>query len=191
MSPQDQTFDYVAFVNEGFESQTKYGKKAGDPFTPDDLKRIDSLAQVGGDEIYENFKDAVAFRHQKIIEHFGHLIEESIEARVYVPRRSWKNNEPSYLDDDHKREEFIAELFDILLFHRAILAYAGVTGEEFWEVAQKKIAFNKVRKDHNVNGDQSASQNPAAELQGNCASANFSSAEEEEAFAAMGGETYP
>lgn len=190
MSSLDQTFDYCEFIEEGFASQSKYAKKAGDNLTPDDLRHIDTLIEIGGDEIRETFREALQFRYKKIIEHFGHLAEESIEARVYVPRRSWKNNEPSYLDDPEKRKEFVAELFDILLFHRAILAYAGVSGQEFLEVAREKSAYNQVRKDHNVNGSEEASRNPAAELQGDCASASFSSPEEEEAFNAMNSVTY-
>ena len=146
-------FDYVKFINEGYASQQKYAEKSG-VWGPLDLLEP-------------------KHRYEKIIEHMGHLIEETIEARVYVPRRSWKNNEPSFLDSMEKREEFIAEMFDILLFHRAILAYAGVGGSEFAEIAEKKMNYNSKRKDHNINGDEPASQNPAQELQGNCSSANF------------------
>ena len=147
-------FDYVQFINEGYASQQKYATAAGQPGPLDeDLTR--------------------ETRHGKVIEHLGHLIEETIEARVYVPRRSWKNNEPSFLDSDKNREEFVAEMFDILLFHRAALAYAGISGEEFEAIAEKKMNYNSKRKDHNVNGTASASQNPAEELQGNCDSANF------------------
>ena len=150
----DMMFDYAKFIDQGYASQQKYAKAAGQPGPLDsDLTRED--------------------RHAKVIEYMGHLIEETIEARVYVPRRSWKNNEPSFLDNDKNREEFIAEMFDILLFHRAILAYAGVTGSEFAEIAEKKMNYNSKRKDHNVNGNELASQDPAQELQGNCSSANF------------------
>ena len=172
MKSLEKTFDYVAFVNEGFEAQSKYAKKAGDKWTPEELLRVDALRAVGGVETSEFFEEALQARYQKIIEHMGHLVEEMIEARVYVPRRSWKNNEPSYLDNDELRSEFVAEVFDILLFHRAILAYAGVTGEEFLEAARAKMSYNSTRKDHNVNGDESAVADPAAELQGNCPSAN-------------------
>jgi hypothetical protein len=48
-----------------------------------------------------------------------------------------------------------------------------VTGSEFAEIAEKKMNYNSKRKDHNVNGTESASQDPAQELQGNCSSANF------------------
>ena len=168
-------FDYLQFVDEGFASQSKYGKAAGDKYTPDELKRIDALLTVAGNapDTLQTFDEALKFRYAKVIEHFGHLNEESIEARVYVPRRSWKNNEPSYLFDSDMRKEFVAELFDILLFHRAILAYAGVTGKEFAAIAAEKMNYNSKRPDHNVNGTAEAEANPASELQGDCPSANF------------------
>lgn len=146
-------FDYVKFVNEGWDSQQKYSQAAGLLGPHDELSR--------------------EARHAKIIEHMGHLIEETIEARVYVPRRSWKTAEPSFLDDENLRKEFVAELFDILLFHRAILAFAGVTGEEFAEAAVAKLSYNSKRKDHKTNGNEPAERDPAAELQGDCASALF------------------
>lgn len=147
-------FDYVEFINEGYLHQQKYAKAAGQPGPFDYMDK--------------------EVRYAKVIEYLSHLIEETIEARVYVPRRSWKNNEPSYMDNKELREEFVAEMFDILLFHRAALAYAGIDGKEFAEIAEKKMNYNSKRKDHNVNGTESASQNPAEELQGNCASADFS-----------------
>ena len=167
-------FDYSAFVDEGFDAQTKYAEKVGEHWTPNELKRVDVLTDLAETKQMPFVAPAYKARFAKIIEHFGHLTEESIEARVYVPRRSWKNEEPSYLDSPELREEFVAELFDILLFHRAILAYAGVTGEEFSRVAAKKMKYNSVRPDHNVNGDVAAERNPAAELQGDCPSANYS-----------------
>jgi len=153
MTVTPDSFDYIAFVNEGFASQQKYAEAAG---------------QLGPLDLLEP-KD----RYAKIIEHMGHLSEELVEARVYVPRRSWKTNEPSYLNNDKLREEFIAEVFDLLLFHRSILAYAGVTGEEFARVAAAKMGYNATRPDHNINGTAEASRDPAAELHGDCASANF------------------
>lgn len=167
----DFGFDYVSFINEGFASQTKYGKKAGVKWTPEELKRVDTMVNLAATTDFEFIGEAYEARYEKVIEMFGHMMEEMIEARVYVPRRSWKNNEPSFMDDYDKRQEFVAEMFDILLFHRAILAYAGVTGEEFAEIAKQKAMYNTVRKDHNINGDVEAQRDPAAELQGNCASA--------------------
>lgn len=152
--PMPFTFDYVKFINDGFVSQQLYAAKLGQ------LGPMDSDIPLSE-------------RYAKIIEMFGHLFEEAIEARVYVPRRSWKNSERSYLDNPELREEFVAELYDIVLFHRAILAYAGVTGEEFAEIAAKKQAYNQVRPDHNINGTEPASQSPSAELQGSCPSALF------------------
>lgn len=171
MKALETTFDYVQFVNEGFAAQSKYAEKAGEKWTPLELSRVDGFLKIGADDTREFFDDAIQARYTKIIEHMGHLVEEMVEARVYVPRRSWKNGEPSYMDNDELRKEFVAELFDILLFHRAVLAYAGVTGEEFLEAARAKMKYNSQRKDHNVNGDEKAVADPAAELQGDCPSA--------------------
>jgi len=171
MKSLETTFDYALFVDEGFAAQSKYAKAAGEKWTPDELLRVDSLRSIGGDETSEFFQEALQARYAKIIEHMGHLVEEMIEARVYVPRRSWKNNEPSFLDNDDLRGEFVAEVFDMLLFHRAICAYAGITGTELLEAARAKMKYNAKRPDHNVNGEVDAERNPAAELQGVCPSA--------------------
>lgn len=159
------SFDYTKFINDGFESQEKYAAKIGS-IGPEMLMKYE---QKYG---YLN-EDFLTYRYEKVIEYFGHLIEEAIEARVYVPRRSWKNKEKSYMDSPEFRKEFIAEMYDILLFHRAILAYAGVTGEEFAEIAAQKQAYNQVRPDHNVNGDAVVTDSPSEELHGICASAYF------------------
>jgi hypothetical protein len=108
-----------------------------------------------------------------MIEHFGHMVEEMIEARVYVPRRSWKRNEPSFLDNEKRRKEFIAEMYDVILFHRAVLAYGGITGEEFAQIAAEKQAYNQIRPDHITNGNAKAEANPLAELHGSCPSSNY------------------
>jgi len=184
-------FDYVEFIEEGYVQQSKYDKAAGFDYTAEELRRIDKLIEIGGEETFKVFESAFKFRYKLINDYMLHMIEEIIEARVMVPRRSWKNNEPSYLDDPERRKEFIAEMFDQLLFHRAVLAYAGISGEEFAQVASEKTNYNSRRKDHNVNGTESASQDPVAELHGYCPSAYFSSPEEEEAFDAMNGEMYP
>ena len=158
-------FDYVKFINEGYDAQEKYAKKIDEP-GPTSLALMEKIN--GGLK-----PDDLQFRYAKVIEHFGHLIEEAIEARVYVPRRSWKNGERSYLDSPELRKEFVAEMYDILLFHRAILAYAGVSGEEFAQIAAEKQAYNQTRKDHNVNGNERVNASPSEELAGNCASAGF------------------
>jgi hypothetical protein len=104
---------------------------------------------------------------------YAAFVDEGFAARVYVPRRSWKNREPSFLDNDELRSEFVAEVFDVLLFHRAICAYAGITGTELLEAARAKMKYNSTRPDHNVNSDEPACSDPAAELQGNCPSASY------------------
>ena len=170
MKSLDNGFDYLAFIEEGYEQQTKYDKKAGFKYTAEELKRIDHLVAVGGEETFGVFQTAMDFRYQLIVNYMGHMIEEIHEARAYVPRRSWKNDQVSFLDDQEKRGEFVAELFDILLFHRAVLAYAGVTPEEFLEASRAKMNYNGKRKDHNVNGTESAQRDVKAELQGECPS---------------------
>ena len=80
---------------------------------------------------------------------------------------------PRILDNDDLRSEFVAEVFDMLLFHRAICAYAGITGTELLEAARAKMKYNAKRPDHNVNGDADAERDPAAELQGVCPSAAY------------------
>ena len=145
--------DFVSFINDGFSSQQRYSEAAGLKGPLDDLTPEE--------------------RYAKVIEMMGHLIEEVIEARVWVPRRSWKTAERSFLDSPESRSEFISEMADQLLFHRAILAYAGIDGEEFAKVAMEKFHYNTKRKDHLVNGNEPAPADPAAELQGDCPSANF------------------
>jgi hypothetical protein len=162
------SFDYVQFINDGFDAQQKYSSKVGE-LGPNYLLAIDRMTELG----LASHADGLSFRYQKVIEMFGHMTEEMIEARVYVPRRSWKNRERSYLDSPEMRREFVAELYDVLLFHRAILAYAGITGEEFAEIAAEKQAYNQVRPDHNTNGNAPVTDSPAAELQGLCPSSSF------------------
>lgn len=140
-------YDYADFVNDGFESQQKYDEAVGN-LGPIDLYNAENLASTGLTQLQE---ETLEYRYSKVIEHLGHLVEETIEARMCVPRRSWKKSEASYLDNSDLRHEFIAEMFDILLFHRAVLAYAGIRGEEFVAVALEKYSFNMSRKDHNVN----------------------------------------
>jgi hypothetical protein len=152
-TPAGSLFDYTAFIKEGYESQQKYDNAAGRPGPFDEVTPEQRFA--------------------KVIEYLGHLLEEAFEARVYVPRRTWKNSEPSYLDSPKMREEFVAEMFDILLFHRAVLAYAGISAQEFAEVSAAKMNYNTKRSDHNVNGDTPAVADPAAELRGECPSADF------------------
>jgi hypothetical protein len=160
------SFDYVKFIDDGYASQQKYASKIGE-IGPETLLRFEK----DGDGILPD--EILAHRYRKIIEHFGHMTEEMIEARVYVPRRSWKNGERSYADSEQLRKEFVAEMYDVLLFHRAVLAYAGISGEEFAKIAEEKQAYNQVRPDHNVNGNAQVTSSPSEELSGNCASASF------------------
>lgn len=125
------TINFSQFLVDGVESQQSYSEKVGTPGPKDKLSN-----------------DA---RHKLVIEYIGHLIEEAVEARFLVPRRSWKVNEASYLDSENLRQEFCYELTDILLFFRAILAYSGISVPEFEQAFNKKLNYNKQRKDHKVN----------------------------------------
>ena len=170
MKSLEKTFDYLLFIEEGYEQQSKYDKKAGFKYTANELKRVDALVDVGGTDL-AFYDEAMQHRYMMVRDYLAHAIEEIHEARAYVPRRTWKNEEVSFLDDEDKRGEFVAEMFDVLLFHRAVLAYAGVTPEEFLDAARKKLKYNDQRKDHNVNGTQAAHHDPKAELRGECPSA--------------------
>jgi hypothetical protein len=145
--------DFVSFINDGFSSQQRYSEAAGLKGPLDDLTPEE--------------------RYARVIEHFGHWQEEIIEARVLCKRRSWKNSEPGFLDNEKIRREFVAELFDTTLFLRAVCAFAGISGEEFVQVAEEKLNYNSKRKDHSVNGNEPAPQDPTAELKGDCASSVF------------------
>ena len=169
----DGGFDYKTFVRDGFEAQAKYDRAAGDRWNAETLKDVDKMVAIGGEEVSAKFADAYEYRYDKMIKYMSHMIEEIIEARIYVPRRSWKNKERSFMDSPELRQEFIAEMYDILLFHRAVLNYAGVTAEEFCAVAAIKSGYNSRRQDHNVNGSEETVRDPAAELQGLCPSASF------------------
>ena len=162
-------FDYLEFVREGYAQQSKYDKKAGFKYTADELVRVDEMVKVAGTDL-AFYGEAMKHRYRMVADYIAHMIEEIHEARAYVPRRTWKNEEVSFLDDSDKRGEFVAEMFDILLFHRAVLAYAGIAPEEFLDAARKKLKYNDQRKDHNINGTEAAHRDPKAELQGDCPS---------------------
>lgn len=119
------------FIEDGWKSQQEYAAAAG-IIGPYDLA-------------------SKAERYQMIINNIGHMIEEIVEARREVVRRPWKVNEVGCLDSEEKRDAFIEEMFDVLLFFRATLAYAGISGEEFIAAAVKKLKYNSEREDHSVN----------------------------------------
>lgn len=87
-------------------------------------------------------------RYQMINNNLFHACEELIEARREIVRRPWKKEEQGCLDNEVKRKAFIEEVFDVILFLRASLAYAEVSGEEFCEVALSKLEYNATRTDH-------------------------------------------
>jgi NTP pyrophosphatase (non-canonical NTP hydrolase) len=119
------------FIDEGWESQQKYADASG-------IKGPYNVIPT-------------ADRYQLIVNNLGHLMEEVIEARREVVRRPWKKDEKGCLDSKEKRAAFIEEMFDVLLFFRATLAYAGVSGEDFVEAAFDKLSYNSTREDHKTN----------------------------------------
>lgn len=126
-----QSVDLFDFIIEGIEAQDKYAKNSGG------LSPLDELSPK--------------LRYEKVIEFLGHLAEETVEARRLVPRRSWRKDEIGYLETSTLKEAFCSEMTDILLFFRAVLAYSGITIEEFKEHFYRKMNYNLVRPDHKVN----------------------------------------
>lgn len=119
------------FIDDGWDSQQEYAEASG----------------IKGP--YNIMLDPERYQH--IINNLGHLMEEVIEARREVVRRPWKKNELGCLDSNEKRAAFIEEMFDVLLFFRSTLAYAGIPGEEFVAAAAAKLNYNKTREDHKTN----------------------------------------
>ncbi|MDX1371623.1 MAG: hypothetical protein R3321_04095 [Nitrososphaeraceae archaeon] len=144
----ENQFDYIQFLKDRIDAQQEYAEAAGivgpkDPMTNDT-------------------------RHKKVIEFLGHLVEEVHEARALVPRRSWKTTERSFLEDQSLYDAFIAEMYDLLLFHGATLAYAGVDPDYFYEIVKRKNQYNAQRTDHNKNLPKEI-----RELHGDCESSEM------------------
>lgn len=126
----DQNEIYLStFIDEGVISQHEMASACGKFPSP--------LAEMSKDE-----------RYQMILNNLFHAVEELIEARQELKRRPWKVNESGCLDSDEKRKAFADEVFDIMLFLRAALAYAEISGKEFCEIAIAKLNHNKLRSDH-------------------------------------------
>lgn len=120
--------NFTQFLEEGILAQQKYAEKAKIKGPLDNLTNQE--------------------RYTFVIEHLSHAIEECVETRMLVPRRSWKTFEPGYLDDESLKREFCFEITDILLFIRSVVAYSGITVKEFEECFNEKLNYNKIRKDH-------------------------------------------
>lgn len=119
------------FINDGVISQENFAKAAGIPSPLDLMSREE--------------------RYQQILNNLFHATEELIEARREVARRPWKRGEIGCLDTEEKRTAFAEELFDVMLFIRATLAYAGINGNEFCKIAISKLNYNESRQDHKTN----------------------------------------
>lgn len=137
--------DFIDLINQGFKYQSKYAKKL--PYSPISLSALDAE-----DPLHKR-QDARKFRHAKIIEVIGHMMEEIQEVRQHIPRRSWRKDEPSFLDSVKNRKEYIRELADVLIFFIAILVWSGISGREFVEVFLEKSKENTVRSDHVISPD--------------------------------------
>lgn len=122
------TFDLEKYLDDGFEAQNALAIASGEP----------PLHLLTNDD-----------RYRKVIEMIGHLVEEAGgEVRAHVKRRPWKQNETGFLDSLKKREEFLDEMVDVLLFFRAILVFGNIPADEFIFALNKKLNYNKVREDH-------------------------------------------
>lgn len=132
------TINLTQFLVDGFKSQQEYCEKAGIKGPLDNLTEKE--------------------RQSAVIEHIGHLWEEACELRMLVPRRSWKVFEPYYLDSEEGKREFCFEMVDIILFYRAILAFSGISVEEFETYFNEKLHYNTQREDHKVNSVTSYQQ---------------------------------
>lgn len=116
------------FLEQGIEAQQSYTEASGTKGPLDNLTKEE--------------------RHLFVIEHLSHLMEEAMEVRMLVPRRSWKKYEPSYLDSEEGVKDFCHELTDILLFFRAVLSYSGIDTNTFQKHFLDKMDYNKTRPDH-------------------------------------------
>lgn len=136
------SIDLVSLVNRAYMYHTKYSKKF--PYSPVSLVALDNDLEKSEDV----FNKARDYRHMKVIEMLGHMVEEIHEVRQCVPRRPWRVSEPSFLDSMKLRKEFTKEFVDVLLFFTAALVWAGISGEEFMEAYWDKENENETRADH-------------------------------------------
>jgi hypothetical protein len=123
--------DFEQFLEDAFIQQQKYDSASG----------IKGPLDMWSDEE----------RYVRVITYLGHMIEEVVETRMLVPRRTWKKNEKSYLETKEGKKEFCKEMTDILLFFRATIAYSGISVSEFMEAFNDKLDYNQVRDDHKRN----------------------------------------
>lgn len=120
--------EFEEFLRQGFIFQQKYEDANGRRGPLDDLSDVE--------------------RYEKVIEFLGHLVEEAHEVRQLVPRRAWRTDEVGFLETSSLRQQFVEEMFDLLLFFRNVMSFAGIRPEEFSKVAEDKFAYNETRSDH-------------------------------------------
>lgn len=117
-------------VRNGYLVQDRYS--SGQPYSPSSL----------------DLDDCPEYRYSKMLEMLGHLMEELHELRAYIPRRSWRVDEPSFLDGPRARREFLAEAADVLIFFQALMAWSGITPHELEDAYRTKSIYNQHRADH-------------------------------------------
>lgn len=122
--------DFVKFLEDGIISQQEYAEKSG-------------LGLVGPLDVM-----TPEVRYKCMIEMIGHIMEETVETRMLIPRRPWKKNEEAFDHSEEGKKEFCREVTDILLFIRGLMAYSGISPQFFEEAFNDKLNYNKVREDH-------------------------------------------
>ena len=73
MKSLEDGFDYLEFVREGYEQQSKYDSKAGFKYTADELKRVDYLVAVGSQDL-SFVEEAMAHRYRMVNDYLAHLV---------------------------------------------------------------------------------------------------------------------
>lgn len=115
------------FYRDGGPSQDKYAAKSGHP----------QIANMTTSQLIE-----------EALTMCDHMGEEVVEVRRTLPRRKWKVEKMNPMLNKEDRDETLSEMVDVLLFHRAVLAYLKVDIEEFMKAVEAKLGYNKVRTDH-------------------------------------------
>lgn len=121
--------NFTEFLKDGVIAQQEYASKAGVPGPLDVLP-------------------GSAEKYKQMIEMLGHIVEETVETRMLIPRRPWKKTEEAFDRSKAGEKEFCREVTDILLFVRALMAYSGITPETFEFHFNEKMNYNLVREDH-------------------------------------------
>lgn len=85
--------------------------------------------------------------YEDIIRYIGYITEETIEARMRVPRRPWRN-------ETIDRPGLLEELVDVHIWLMNTVALSGFTTEDWENAITSKLNKNKVRTDWVGLGDK-------------------------------------